>query len=152
MTRAQRKLRIEQIDKKLNAFPSHNITPKEGWIKTLRRTLNISPGILAKRLNISISGLYKLEEREQEEALTLKMLRQTAQVLDMQLVYALIPNAGSLEQLIEKRAKELAMEIVRKTSINMELEDQANTTERLKKAVADKTRELIETQPQELWD
>jgi predicted DNA-binding mobile mystery protein A len=151
MTRAQRKLRIEQLDKKLNAFSSLK-TPKEGWIKTLRTVLNISPNTLANRLDISPSGLYKLEEREENGAVTIKRLEQTALAMDMQLVYGFIPNVGSLEQMIENRAKKLAIEIVRKTSINMELENQENNQERLKKAVEDKTRELIEKQPTELWD
>lgn len=151
MTRAQRKLRIEQLDKKLNAFSSLK-TPKEGWIKTIRTALNISPNTLAKRLNISASGLYKLEEREENGAVTIKSLEQTAQAMDMQLVYGLIPNAGSLEKMIEEKARKMAIEIIRKTSINMELEDQANNQERLKIAVEDKTRELIEKQPSELWD
>jgi predicted DNA-binding mobile mystery protein A len=124
----------------------------EGWIKTIRTVLNISPVTLAKRLNLSVSGLYKLEEREKSQTLILKNLEQTAQVMDMRLVYGFIPHRGGLEQLIEEKAQQRAFEIIQKTSVNMELEDQENSQLRLQKEIKDKTRELIETQPHELWN
>jgi hypothetical protein len=48
-------------------------------------------------------------------------------LLDMQLVYGFVPNDGSLDALIEKRAKELATQIVMRTANTMKLEDQANS-------------------------
>ena len=45
----------------------------------------------------------------------------------MQLVYGFVPNDGSLDALIEKRANELATQIVMRTSNTMKLEDQGNT-------------------------
>ena len=51
----------------------------------------------------------------------------------MQLVYGLVPKDGSLEALIERKAKELAKQIVMPTSNTMKLEDKKNPKERIEK-------------------
>jgi hypothetical protein len=51
----------------------------------------------------------------------------------MELVYGLVPKDGSIEKLIDRKAKELATRIVSRTSNSMKLEDQENTQQRLKK-------------------
>jgi hypothetical protein len=45
----------------------------------------------------------------------------------MQLVYGLVPKDGSLEALIERKAKQLATQIVLRTSNSMKLEEQENS-------------------------
>lgn len=70
----------------------------------------------------------------------------------MKLVYGFVPKDGSLDALIERKAKELAMQIVMRTSQTMLLEEQANTEERLKKAIEDRTNELKRDMPKTLWD
>jgi hypothetical protein len=50
-------------------------------------------------------------------------LREAAKALDMQLVHGLIPNDGSLNAFIERKAKEVATQIVMRTSNTMKLED-----------------------------
>ena len=59
---------------------------------------------------------------------------------------------SSLEKIIEKRAFELAEEIVNRTSISMKLEDQENKPDRLLKAVKEKAEELKLKMPKYLWD
>jgi hypothetical protein len=70
----------------------------------------------------------------------------------MKLVYGLVPNDGSLDALIERKARELAIKIVSRTSNTMRLEDQENTEERIKKAIEQRTDELIRELPKVLWD
>ena len=60
----------------------------------------------------------------------------------MDLVYALVPKDGSLDALIERKARELAIKIVSRTSNTMRLEDQENSTERIKKAIDEGATEL----------
>ena len=68
------------------------------------------------------------------ESITIKSLKEIERVLDMQLVYGFVPNDGSLDALIEKRATELATKIVMRTSNTMKLEDQGNSNERIIKS------------------
>jgi len=70
----------------------------------------------------------------------------------MKFVYGFVPFDGSINELIEKRAKSLATEIVMRTSRNMELEDQENTPERIRKAIEERTQEIMREMPKKLWD
>jgi hypothetical protein len=83
---------------------------------------------------------------------TIKSLREIAHALDMQLVYGFVPNDGSLDALIEKRATELATKIVLRTNNTMKLEDQGNTNERIKKAIKERADEIKNEMPKILWD
>ena len=56
----------------------------------------------------------------------------------MQLVYGFVPNDGSLDALIERKASELAAKIVHRTSNTMKLEDQENSKDRIEKALIKK--------------
>lgn len=75
-----------------------------------------------------------------------------AQAMNMQFVYGFIPDEGSLKAMIEKRAKEIATEIVLRTNQNMALEDQATSEERIKKAIEERTQELVNEIPKLLWE
>jgi hypothetical protein len=70
----------------------------------------------------------------------------------MELVYGFVPKDGSLDILIERKAKELATKIVSRTSHTMKLEDQENTEERIQKAIAERTALLKHEMPKVLWD
>ena len=70
----------------------------------------------------------------------------------MQLVYGFISKHESLEQMIEKRSKELAIEIVLRTNNSMTLEDQQNSKERIEQAIEQKASEIKHEMPKYLWD
>jgi hypothetical protein len=70
----------------------------------------------------------------------------------MQLVYAFVPNEGSLDAMIEKRAKELATKIVMRTANTMKLENQANSKKRIEQAIKERTEEIKKELPKILWD
>jgi len=58
-------------------------------------------------------------------------MKEIAKAMDVQFVYGFVPNAGSLEQMIETRALEIATKIVERTSTSMKLEEQANSRKRI---------------------
>ena len=70
----------------------------------------------------------------------------------MQLVYGFVPNDGSLEALIDRKAKEAATKIVMRTSNSMKLEDQENSEQRIQKAIAERADELKREISKVLWD
>ena len=70
----------------------------------------------------------------------------------MRLVYGFIPKHDSLESMIEKRALELAIQIVNRTSQTMQLEDQKNSRARLDKAIKNRTDDIKQKMPKYLWD
>jgi predicted DNA-binding mobile mystery protein A len=84
--------------------------------------------------------------------ITLNTLRDVANAMDLQLVYGFVSKHESLEQMIEKRAKELATEIVMRTNNTMALENQQNSKQRIAQAIAEKTAEIKFEMPKYLWD
>lgn len=79
---------------------------------------------VADKLAITKQSVQEIEIREKEGSITLNSLKETANALDMQIVYGLMPKDGNIEDLIERKAKELALRIVSRTSNTMKLEDQ----------------------------
>jgi hypothetical protein len=57
-----------------------------------------------------------------------------------------------LDALIEKKAKELAKQIVMRTAHNMQLEDQGNSNKRIEAAIRERTAAIQNEMPKILWD
>ena len=149
-----KKLQIEQLSKKLNPYKSADkvIRPSVGWVKTIRTSIGMSLEQLGNKLGITRQSTQSLEKREVDGSITIKALEQAAKALDMKFVYGFVPIEGSVEKLIEKNAKRLATEIVMRTSGNMKLEDQENSPKRIKNAIEERTKEIMEEMPKILWD
>ena len=154
MNTSKQKLLIEQTDRKLEVFkPLINFNiPQNGWVNTIRLALKMSLRQLGNRLKISPQSMKEIEEREVSGAITLKALKEVGAVLDMKLIYGFIPKSNSIEEMIEKRAIELAKEIVLRTSQTMKLEDQENSKIRLEKAIKNKAEEIKNKMPKYLWE
>ena len=147
-------LHIQQLDRKIQAIASlQSITPPPaGWIKAIRTALGMSLQQLGNKLSVTKQSVKEIEEREKEGAITIKTLRETAKALDMELVYGFVPKDGSLEKLIDRKARELAKQIVLRTSNSMKLEDQENSTARIEKAIDERTELIKYEMPKSLWD
>lgn len=148
------KLQIEQLSQKIKAFQSLDevIRPSIGWVKTIRTSLGMSLEQLGSKLGITKQSVQSIEKREADGSITVKALEEIASSLEMKLVYGFVPLDGSIEKMIEKKAKILAIEIVKRTSNNMKLEDQENSPSRIQKAIDERTKEIIDQMPKKLWD
>jgi len=154
MNSEQKRLRITQLDKKIAYFigaKSHPL-PGEGWIYSIRTALGMSLKQLGKRLKMSPQGIKDIERREKEGSLTLQRLREVAAAMDMQLIYGLVPKEETLDKMIEKRAGELAQEIVLKTSHTMHLENQGLDEKAIKEAINNRTEKIKNELPKDLWN
>lgn len=147
-------LQRKQMDEKLKAFSAlQNLkSPVGGWLKAIRTTLGMSLEQLGNKLGVTKQSIQSLEKREIEGNITINSLKEAAHALDMKFVYVLLPKDGSLEQLIERKAAILAKEIVMRTTQTMALEDQENAQARLKDAIEERKKEIIESNPKILWD
>ena len=155
MKKQFKNLAIQQLDQKftmLRTVEKSIAVPPKGWIHAVRTSLGMSLRQMGKRLHISQQSVKEIEEREASGALTLRSLQEAARALNMRVVYGLVPINESLDNIIEQQAKTVAVSIVMRTATTMELEDQQNSPERLKKAIEEKTREIKETLPRYLWD
>jgi len=107
---------------------------------------------LGNRLSITKQSVQDMESREKDGSISIKALREAARALDMQLVYGFVPNDGSLEALIDRKAKELATQIVMRTNNSMKLEDQENSKQRIEKAIQERALAIKTEMPKTLWD
>ncbi len=154
MDKLNKKLMVEQLDRKLAKL--HVLkeveVPSKGWINAIRTTLNMSLVQLAKRLNKTSVSVKEIEGREQNKTITLKKLIEVGEVLDLQFVYGFIPKESTIEKMIDKRAQQIAREVVMRTSHTMKLEEQENREERLLQAMKDRADILKQEMPKHLWD
>ena len=148
------KLQFQQLNEKMDQLNGmqHVIVPPIGWIKAIRNGIGMSMEQLGKKLSITKQGVMDIEKREKEGAITINSMQEIAKAMDTQFVYGFVPKAGSLEQMIEYRALEIATKIVERTSNTMKLEDQANSKERIEKAIKERASEIINKTPKILWD
>ena len=150
----KKSLQLQQLNSKMRGFASLKqvAMPPTGWIKAIRTAIGMSMQQLGNKLNVSKQGVMDIEKREKDGSITIKSLREIARAMDMQLVYGFVPNDGSLVALIEKRATELATQIVMRTAHTMKLEDQANSKKRIETAIRERAAAIKNEMPKILWD
>jgi len=150
----KRSLQLQQLDDKIRQFAILNRVPvpAAGWIKAIRTSLGMSMQQLGKKLSVTKQGIQDIERREKEGSITISSLRALGEALDMQLVYGFVPADGSLNDLIERKATELATKIVMRAANTMKLEDQENSGARIKKAIKERASVIKNEMPKILWD
>jgi predicted DNA-binding mobile mystery protein A len=154
MKTSRNRLMIEQLDSKLRKYANVGISdvPPRGWIHAIRTSLRMSMRQLGKRMGVATQTVDDIERAEASGAITIKSLRQAGSALGLTLVYGFVPKDQSIEAMIEKRAAEVAREIVMRTSHSMKLENQENSPERIDKAIKERASELKRELPKHLWD
>jgi len=140
-------LLLNQTQEKINSFSALKSVekPDKGWVSTIRVSIKMSLRQLGERLHISPQGVKDLEKREEMGAITINSLKEVGRALDMDLVYGFISRHNSLEDMIEERAREIAEEVILKTS-------QEGSDKDIKKAIEQKTYEISSKMPSYLWD
>jgi predicted DNA-binding mobile mystery protein A len=148
------KLIIDQIDRKLNQFQglSQISLPEQGWIRSIRIALNMTLKQLGKRLNITAPSVKEIEDREKSGTISINILKKFGEAMDMKFVYGFIPQKGSISEIINQKAYEVAKIIVLRTAKNMELEDQLVFNDQIEKAINEKKNEIIRELPKYLWE
>lgn len=114
------------IDRLHPAFASLRQLPslKQGWIATIRTAVGMPQEILGKRLHLAKQRVSLLEQRERSGDIKLSQLRDAAEALNCDLVYALVPREP-LEKMVQRRAREIAKRELSAVERTMQLEDQA---------------------------
>ena len=152
--RNQKKLLLEQLDRKLEPFKGIEkvLVPATGWINNIRTALNMTLEQLGNRLNMTKQGIKNIEERESSGSISIKSLKEVGKALDMHFVYGFVPIYGSAENIVAKKAYKLARKIVLRTSQNMKLENQGNSEERINHAIDELASEIKREMRKSLWN
>jgi predicted DNA-binding mobile mystery protein A len=99
------------------------VMPPKGWVRAIREAIGMTGGQLGRRLGMTAQAVVSLERSEASGKIQLNTLRRAAEAMDCVLVYALVPNT-SLNEMVDRRARELALRALRRVSHSMALEDQ----------------------------
>ncbi|WP_269240961.1 mobile mystery protein A [Flavobacterium limnophilum] len=152
--RNKKKLLIEQLDQKLNPFQKTELVlvPNKGWINTIRTTLNMTMAQLGAKLNITRQGVKRIENSEAKGTLSINSLKEVAEALELKFVYGFVPKDGSIDNLINLKAENLARKIVLRTNQNMKLENQGISDDKINDSVMDLANEIKRELRRSLWD
>jgi predicted DNA-binding mobile mystery protein A len=109
--------RATELNLSLEGFRTAQVIlrPPVGWIRTMREALGVSAGELGRVLGVSRQLPLQFEKAEADDSITLKSLRNVAHALGCDLVYALVPRAGSIREPVENRATAPAAKRVKRT-------------------------------------
>ncbi len=143
MRKIFQEMRLQQLDRTLEPFRLAQQVPRpsRGWLRAIREAMGISARELALVTGTSRQLPLQLERAEADDSITLKSLRKLAAALDCDLVYALVPKQGTIQQLLESRARAQATRRVLQVEHSMALEDQASG--HLEEAIEAETRRLL---------
>ncbi|MEM8484738.1 MAG: mobile mystery protein A [Bacteroidota bacterium] len=144
-----RKLQLETLDKQL-AKVQTPARPANGWVRAIRDALCMSGRQLASRMGVSQQALSQLENKEVNDAVTLKLLRRAAEAMHCKVAYVLVPAEGSLQDIITAQAYQKATSLVTAVDHTMKLEAQGvGDVEEKTRQVAE---ELVLNLNTDLWD
>lgn len=122
-----RNLRLKQLAMTLGAFDDAKQTPRPpgGWLRAIREALGIPQSKVAKAIHVKQQSIVSFEKAEAADRITLSNLRRIAEAMGCELVYAIVPKSGSIQELAEQRARSEATKRVLSVQHTMALEDQA---------------------------
>lgn len=106
---------------------------------------------LARKLDLSPASISALEKREADGTITLNSLRNLANGLDSELVYALVPRRN-LEKTVTDQARALATEIATGVAHSMRLEEQGVSKKTTNDQIEELARQILSDAPARIWE
>lgn len=106
---------------------------------------------LAKRVKRRPQTVLDLQQRESAQTIQLNTLRELAEGMDCELVYAVVPRKP-LEQTVRERAEAVARRMLRRTGHSMELERQGIGVREVTRALDREIERLLAGSRRKLWE
>ena len=139
---------LPRLQQAANALREY--TTREGWVRSIRKSLGMSMRAFSKRIGFKEPASVKdLERNERAGTITLETLRRAAEALDADFVYAIVPRR-KLRETVAARAREVAQQRVAPIAKSMALEEQGMSEAEIGRQVEELAREL-ERKPEVLW-
>ena len=103
MQRELRQRARRDLEENVRVFRSRSVRRSRwGWVRGVRQAVGMPVAEMARRMKVGPSEIYRLEVSELEDTITLKKLRAAAEALGCELVYAVVPAKGTLEDLAKE--------------------------------------------------
>jgi hypothetical protein len=106
MRERERQLARKKLDKELKYYQwaGREKHPTPGLLRAVRHALGVPVAEMLRKLEMSPSVLFRLEQSELRGTISLNGAGLVAQAMGCQLIYAVVPQNGkTLEALAEKR-------------------------------------------------
>ena len=151
--RSTKTLYIQQLEDSLQPFRDTlgSSQPPGGWIRAIREALGMTNRQLAKRVGRKPQTVLDLQTREAAQTIQLNSLRELAQALDCELVYAIVPRKP-LEAILDERARSVARQSLHRTGHTMELERQGLGVREQERAFEREVERLLTGSRRKLWE
>jgi predicted DNA-binding mobile mystery protein A len=153
MKHLSQKLLIEQLNKQIEqlAILKEFDLPETGWINFIRKSLKMPLKQLAERLQIASPSAKQMELREIEGAITIKTMTEVAGALNLKFVYGFIPIEESIQQMIDRRALEIARYITTNKMSKILSPKIVVKPEKIEMLINEVAEELKRTMPRYFW-
>ena len=147
-----RSLKVRQLDRVLSTLwtAAPRQVPKDGWIAEIRSALGMTVTQFAQRAGVSKTTALAYQRNEIADTITLQSLRKSADALNCDLVYALVPRK-SLAETISERIQEKAIARISAVSVTMGLEAQSTGAKFNRQRLDDLIAEWRQDPPADLW-
>lgn len=138
-----REMRLRQLSRSLAAFSQAKSEPRpqRGWLRAVREALGITLEQVGMSTRTTRQQIKAFENAEAQDRITLASLRRVAEAMGCELVYGIVPKAGTISELAEKQARGEAIKRVLAVEHSMALEDQAAGD--LERTIADETKRIL---------
>lgn len=150
----EKDLTIQQLDETVAKFNQLTFVamPASGWISAIRNALGMSARSLGERMGLSQPRISLMEKGEVDGSISIKTLEKAAHGLGCRVVYALVPEEGSLQAMREKQAMKKACQMNQYTELHMGLEDQATEDGFREQSIKIMAEESLRKWPRDFWD
>ena len=125
--------------------------PVGGWIATFQEAIGMNVPTLAERLGVSRNSVYNAIQNEQAETISLKQLDKMAKAMGGKLVYAIIPQEGTVEEIVMAQARKKAKRIIQRTRAHMALEEQIDGLRSQDEMIEELAGEIVREMPRNFW-
>jgi predicted DNA-binding mobile mystery protein A len=142
----------QQYQRLVDGAASHSgiQTPREGWLRTVRKALGMSGAQLAKRMGVTRARVAQAEQAELSGGASLKSMQAAAEAMGCRFVYAIVP-AKRIEDVIAVQAQKKARALVKTASTHMALEKQNLPDDRIAAEVERLASDLAREMPSDFW-
>jgi predicted DNA-binding mobile mystery protein A len=145
------RLRRDQLDRSFIHLKTLNLrTPKKGWLKEIRESLGMSMKDLAERLGTIKQRVERIEKDEVASKVTLETMKKTAEAMNCDFVYFILPK-NSLEETLKDQSFKTAQKILKQVGQTMALEAQSTSNLSKKKMIENLAQEMLLKEDRKIW-
>jgi predicted DNA-binding mobile mystery protein A len=125
MSEKQAHLARKSLERRLRRLREERLSsPSRGWTKAIREALGMTSRQLAERMGVAPSRVAAIEKAETTGAITMRTLREAAEALDCEFVYAFVPRKPLDDILFDQAERKVRNELAHLNHM-MRLENQA---------------------------